>query len=97
MNGYIDIAFLGPPTKRVVETEDYQGKNVHVGEWVNLGDVWALRIPKPATRIHKMDVAVKMLEKIKGCTSIGEVEPTTGLTYGQLLDMALSHLQNARN
>lgn len=44
----IQIRFDGPPAHeagRFVEVEDAEGKSVHVGEWVQDGTDWLLKIP----------------------------------------------------
>lgn len=95
MNGYIDIEFERDPSqlsKRYVEEEDYQGKSVRIGEWVDKGKgLWALRIPKPATRIGHIDTAIKLLSKFNTGPSMVDKE------YRQLIDMAIFHIQKARN
>jgi hypothetical protein len=47
---YVDIVFDGPPgpvAGRFVEVEDATGASIRIGEWVQDGDLWRLRIPDP--------------------------------------------------
>lgn len=49
---FIDIVIDGPPgpiAGRFVEVEDPRGRSIHVGQWIDRGDSWALRIPMPGT------------------------------------------------
>jgi len=47
---WIDIVFDGPPgheSGRFVEVEDDQQRGISIGEWVEDGDLWRLRIRPP--------------------------------------------------
>jgi hypothetical protein len=47
---YVDIVFDGPPSHesgRFVEVEDATGASIKLGEWVEKGAYWRLRIPDP--------------------------------------------------
>jgi hypothetical protein len=47
---FIDIVLDGPPGPnpgRFVEVEDPRGRSIHIGQWIDRGDSWALRIPMP--------------------------------------------------
>lgn len=53
MSDYIDIVFDGPPSHesgRFVEVEDPSGASISVGEWIEDGEFWRLRIPYPTSR-----------------------------------------------
>ncbi len=44
---FIDIVFDGPPAHksgRFVEVHDHEGKSISVGEWLEQGEFWALRL-----------------------------------------------------
>jgi len=50
MKAYIDIVFDGPPAHesgRFVEVEDANQCSISIGEWIEDGDLWRLRIPDP--------------------------------------------------
>jgi len=49
MDKAINIIFDGPPghdAGRFVEVETDEGKSIKVGEWIQKGNYWALRIDK---------------------------------------------------
>ncbi len=44
---YFDIVFDGPPsipTPRFVEVENSDKQSIRIGEWIDRGDFWVLRI-----------------------------------------------------
>jgi hypothetical protein len=50
MKAYIDIVFDGPPAHesgRFVEVEDAGKRSISIGEWIEDGGLWRLRIPDP--------------------------------------------------
>ena len=52
--GYFDIVFDGPPghlSGRFVEVEDEQGASMNIGEWIQDGDLWRLRIPRDPRKL----------------------------------------------
>ena len=55
---YIDIVFDGPPAPesgRFVEVEDEQQRSISIGDWVEDGDFWRLRISEPYKRIAELE------------------------------------------
>ena len=49
MSQPINILFDGPPSHvsgRFVEVETDDGKSINIGEWIQKGNYWALRITK---------------------------------------------------
>lgn len=55
MPAFIDIVLDGPPGPnpgRFVEVEDPRGRSIHVGQWIDRGECWALRIPMSAVAQH---------------------------------------------
>lgn len=64
--GHVDIVFDGPPyheSGRFVEVEDEAQRSISIGEWVQRGDYWVLRIPASARLIA---AAPEMLEALLG-------------------------------
>jgi hypothetical protein len=62
---YIDIVFDGPPSHesgRFVEVEDATGASINLGEWVDCGDLWRLRIPDPRALVERVTQAKKEVE-----------------------------------
>lgn len=49
VSDYIDIVFDGPPSHesgRFVEVESPTGTSIRMGEWIQDGELWRLRIPR---------------------------------------------------
>lgn len=66
----VRIVFDGPPgpvSGRFVEVEDHQtGESIRLGEWEQMGDLWALvipdpREPKPVDQLTRIANALEMI------------------------------------
>lgn len=69
MGKYIDVVFDGPPgpeAGRFVEVEDASGKSIRVGEWVEDGDLWRLRISQPEWTVRDLFAAAALNGWIAG-------------------------------
>jgi hypothetical protein len=72
---FLDVVFDGPPSHesgRFVEVEDPDGKSVNAGQWIDRGDgMWALRLPRLATRAGEAVVDETFLRKAAGAMKHG--------------------------
>ena len=88
-DGYIDIVFDGPPSSesgRFVEVEDSQKHSIAIGEWIQDGDLWRLRIPDPrriaelkaevakATSLMELEAEADRVELARRSEEIAELE-----------------------
>lgn len=54
----IDIVFDGPPgpeSGRFVEVEDATGRSIRIGEWIETGGLWRLRLPDPRALLAEIE------------------------------------------
>ncbi len=75
--GYIDIVFDGPPSHesgRFVEVENPKGASINIGEWIEDGDLWRLRIPM----VQGNDPGMKPIDELELLARVRELEGALG-------------------
>lgn len=92
-HAFIDIRFDGPPSHeapRFIEVEDPAGASVKVGEWINDGGEWLLRIkPEDIAKPKRTVLDLMTNEQLEGLLDLferGVADAEADLEDGDIYD-----------